>query len=404
MKKLIRIWQLWLLLLAAVANDGLTAEKPYVILISFDGFRWDYVDRGLTPNLALMRHTGVSALSLRPCFPSSTFPNHYSIVTGNYPENHGLIQNYFADPLTHATYMMSDSLAVSDSRWYLGEAFWETAERQGIVCASYFWPGSEQNLPYRRPTYFEHYEHRRPYLRRIQGVLQWLQLPEERRPHFITLYFDATDTQGHRYGPDAPETDRAIAQLDSLVGVLRSGLKTIGLLDKTNIILVSDHGMIAADSSRVINTDAILGDLTCDTFGSNPVFMLFPQQAPVEVVYEKLARQAAHYTVYKKATMPSYFHFSQHPFIAPIVVLADPGWSLVTDKRPQYRGKGVHGYDNNLVDMHGIFIASGPAFKSGYRVGTVDNVDIYPLLCAIFGVTPRQNIDGRLERLQPVLR
>ncbi|NMB82229.1 MAG: alkaline phosphatase family protein, partial [Ignavibacteria bacterium] len=174
--------------------------KPYVILVSLDGFRWDYLNRGLSPNLEFIRDNGASALSLRPTFPSKTFPNHQSIITGMYIENHGIIANTFRDEFKNELYRMGDTSAVRNSRWYLGEAFWETAERNGITTASYFWPGSEMNLEYRRPTYFENYEHNRPYEKRVEGVANWLKLPVDKRPHFITLYFDDTDTQGHRYG------------------------------------------------------------------------------------------------------------------------------------------------------------------------------------------------------------
>ncbi|MCB0739886.1 MAG: alkaline phosphatase family protein, partial [Chitinophagaceae bacterium] len=169
-----------------ITNATSAQSQPYVILISFDGFRWDYPDRGLSPNIELMKENGVAASSLRPCFPSKTFPNHYAIVTGMYPENNGLIANSMYDPYHHRKYALSDSVAVKDGRWYLGEAFWETAERNGITTASYFWPGSEMNPAYRRPTYFEHYDHAKPLQDRVEGIIHWLTLPPNQRPHFLT--------------------------------------------------------------------------------------------------------------------------------------------------------------------------------------------------------------------------
>lgn len=385
-------------------------EQPYVILISFDGFRWDYPLRGITPTLEKFKENGVSALSMEPVFPSKTFPNHLSVITGMYPENHGIIMNHFTDSFHHREYSLSDSVAVKDARWYLGEAFWETAQRQGITCASYFWPGSELVLDYRRPAYFEAYDHNRPYETRIGGVLRWLQLPEEQRPHFITLYFHETDSKGHHYGPESPEINEAIRLLDSLLGKLMEGLRKINLLEKTNVIVVSDHGMTGVDTMRVVNIEQLLSGYQCQYTGDGPVMMVEPEAAQLQEVYDKLKAGAAHYRVYRRDEVPEYFHYSHHPFISSLVLVADLGWSLKTNasiammrKRKIVAG-GNHGYDNHHLDMHGVFYAMGPAFKKGYRTGTVRNIDIYPLLCKIFGIMPRQNIDGQLDRISFVLR
>ena len=390
-----------LILLLAKANYA--QEQPYVILISFDGFRWDYLDRGLTPNLEKIRRQGVAAQALEPVFPSKTFPNHLSIITGMYPENHGIIFNHFRDPFSKKRYSLGNADAVQDGRWYWGEAFWQTAERQGITCASYFWPGSEIKLAYRHPTYYEHYEHKRPYSTRVQGVLAWLKLPEPERPHFITLYFDAADSYGHRYGPDAPELDSAIVNLDRQIAELTRGLAEMDLLSKTNIIIVSDHGMTEISPQKVINVEEILSGIACTFQETGPVMMVQPAAGQVEQAFARLKKNENHYRGFRREDVPDYWHFSNHPFISEIVVVADPGWSLITASRG-VRGKATHGYDNHVLDMHGIFIGSGPAFKQGYRTGTVRNIDIYPLLCKIFNIMPRQNIDGRLERIGFLLR
>jgi len=400
MKNAIRIF--WILTFLCI-RPGLAQEKPYVILISLDGFRWDYGSRGITPNLQDMAENGVQALSLQPVFPSKTFPNHLAMITGMYPENHGIILNNFSDPFTGRRYALRDRKAVQDARWYTGEALWETAERQGVICASYFWPGSELNLSYRRPTYFQYYDYLRPYRERVQGVLKWLQLPPADRPHFLTLYFEATDTQGHRFGPDAPETNHAIARVDSMIGLLRQGIAKLGMTGQVNVIVVSDHGMTAIDSTRQIHLDKTLGEIRCDIEERGPLMLLRPRNRSVDEVVHVLSQNAFHYRVYKREEIPKDFHYSHNSLIPPILVLADMGWSLVTDKLP-VRGKGTHGYDANHLDMHGIFYASGPAFKHGYRTGTLRDIDIYPLICKILGVMPRQNIDGRLERIECVLQ
>ncbi|MCP5054529.1 MAG: alkaline phosphatase family protein [bacterium] len=384
-------------------------EKPYVILISFDGFRWDYGQRGISPTLKKMAETGVSALSLQPVFPTKTFPNHYSLVTGLYPQNHGIVANQFTDPFSGKQYLAGRDAEVHESRWYWGEPIWETAERQGIVAGTYFWVGSELNVNYRRSTYLEAYEHSRTFKERVEGVLNWLKLPEPKRPHFITLYFHATDSAGHRFGPDHPKTNDAIKELDLHLGQLITGLKELKLLAKTNIIIVSDHGMAEVSGKRLVNIEKRLQGMEFKIQRAyTPVMMIYCPETEKEKIYKKLQREAEHYTVYYREEVPGYFHFSNHPFISPIVLIASPGWSLVDnamEKRLSRRDSfGNHGYDNHLLDMHGIFYAMGPAFKKGYRTGTVRTVDIYPLLCKILNIMPRRPIDGKLERIEFVLK
>jgi len=401
-----KIFYLFFLLFTLFSNT-FPQNKPYLILLSFDAFRWDYVNRGLTPNFDSIKKSGVSALSLRSVFPSKTFPNHFSIISGMYAPNHGIIQNDFEDPFTGEKYSISDSNAVKNPRWYLGEAFWETAERQGIKTASYFWPGSEMSLSYRHPTYYERYIHSRGYRTRIDGVINWLQLPCKDRPHFITLYVDETDRAGHEFGPNSSEVNNAIQLSDSLVGYLFSQLKKINMLDSTDVIILSDHGMTETNNKRIINIEKILGGKN-DIQGTGPVMMIEPSKSNLESTYQKLKENENHYKVYKRDELPDFYHFSNHPFISSLIVIADLGWSLENNKSEQRMSKrlvgGNHGYDNNQLDMQGIFFATGPDFKKGYKTGTLWNIDIYPLLCEIFRIYPRQNIDGKPDRIDFILK
>lgn len=381
-------------------------DTPYVILISFDGFRWDYANRGITPNLHSMKNNGVAALSLQPVFPSKTFPNHISIITGLVPIHHGILQNDFIDPFHHKRYKVGDIESVRDAKWYQGEAFWETAERQGIITASYFWPGSELELDYRRPTYFERYEHFRPYQERIDQVIEWLTLPESKRPHFITLYFDATDSDGHTYGPESTQTNNAIKRLDNILGTLFDELKQHSLLNVLNIIVVSDHGMTEVSSERTIDVSKLLTDQNCSIQGNGVMMMIDCDKNQIQKVYSKLKSQEDHYNVYLKKNVPNHLHFSKHPYISPLILIADPGWQLLNGANAMstFLIKGDHGYDNHYIDMHGIFFAMGPAFKKNYSTGTLWNIDIYPLLCRIFNIYPGQIIDGKLNRIEFILK
>jgi ectonucleotide pyrophosphatase/phosphodiesterase family protein 5 len=396
-------------LILILSITGLRAQsQPYVILISFDGFRWDYVDRGITPHFDYIKEHGVAAKSLRSSFPTTTFPNHISIITGMYPEHHGIISNNFWNYFNNTHYSMSDTIATRSAVWYKGEAFWETAERQGIKTASYFWPGSEVTLSYRHPAYYYKYEHLKPYRERVDGVIGWLKLPYDKRPHFITSYFDATDTYGHRYGPDAPETNFAIAQLDSILGYYFEKLKEINLFDSTDIIVVSDHGMTNISSDRVVNIENILTGLKYKQNDNGPFMMIEPASGELDSIYYRLSESEKHFKVYKREDVPEYFHFSNNPLISRIIVMAENGWGLGTNKSienmKKHPERGNHGYDNYWMDMNGIFYALGPAFKNNYLVGTINNIDIYPLLCKIFNILPNPLIDGKLDRIEYILK
>ena len=403
--KQVRLAALIIILFAALSYSQ---SQPYVILISFDGYRWDYVNRGITPNINLLINDGVKASSLKMVFPTKTFPSHISIITGMYPENHGIIFNVFKNPFNGREYNIRDSVEVRDSRWYKGEAFWETGRRQGIITASYFWPGSDIDLEYRRPNYFYHYEHKKPYKDRVNGVLDWLQQPFDKKPHFITMYFDLTDGVGHSNDANSPEMNLAISSLDSTLGLLLSGLENIQMRDSVNIILVSDHGMTEVSTKKTINVEEMLEGYQFASSNSGPAMMIQPNEDELEQVYLILKENANHYKVYKKEEIPGFYHLSQSPMISDILLVADLGWSVIVTKNLDWmkpdRYKGNHGYDNHQLDMHGIFIAAGPRFKNNYKTGTINCLDVYPLLCKIFNVIPNGNIDGHLERIEFILK
>ncbi|MBD3223152.1 MAG: alkaline phosphatase family protein [Caldithrix sp.] len=385
-------------------------DKPYVIVVSFDGFRWDYTDRGLTPNLDRLMDRGVKAQSFEPVFPSKTFPNHYSIVTGLYTPNHGLISNHFRNPYTGEEYRLGDTVSVRQAKWYRGETIWVTAQRQGVKTASFFWPGSETEPGYTHPTYFKYYDGSIPHKERVDGVIEWLSLPEEQRPQLIFLYFSDTDTQGHRHGPDSPQLNAAIKLVDRQLGYLQQRLQEIGMAEQVNTIVLSDHGMSSVTPERLIRIDRFV-DLSRVTIDDGGPFMRLSVKDPYKKddVLEALQKQAEHFRVYRKTDIPNHWHYRNSPFIGDLLLVADVGWSLVKDaaeaKRLQKPGtRGNHGYDNHALDMHGIFVAAGPAFKEGYRTGTLHNIDVYPLLVDILGLTPNPMIDGKAERIRFILK
>lgn len=393
------------LMFAFLINAKLLFALPYVVLVSFDGFRWDYLDRGLSPNLTNFASNGVRAISLQPSFPSGTFPNHYSIVTGLYPENHNIIGNHIINRYSGNVFTLRDTNAVTDPWWYLGEAIWETARRQGLKTASFFWPGSELKLEWRHPDIFMKYDSKIPYRTRVDSVVSWLSLPFEKRPRFVTIYFEETDNRGHAFGPNSPQVDTAIMVCDQVFGYLLQKLSQLPIKDSIDIIVVSDHGMTDVKSDRIINISSLLNvkDVTINSAG----YLAFVNGNPdsVEKAYKILERSEKNFKVYKRSEVPAYFHFSNNPFIGDLVVIPEFGWTLSTSNEDYvHKVKGNHGYDIYWMDMHGIFLAGGPSFKKGYRVGTIQNVDIYPLICKILNIVPRGNIDGRLERIEYILK
>ncbi|HEX3927817.1 MAG TPA: ectonucleotide pyrophosphatase/phosphodiesterase [Gemmatimonadales bacterium] len=377
------------------------ANHQSVVLVSLDGFRWDYLQRPGAVNLRRLAARGVHATRLVPSFPSVTFPNHYTIVTGLYPEHHGIIANTIRDSVL-GTFRISDTTAVRDARWWGGEPIWVTAEKQGEHAADFFWPGSEAPIGGIRPWRWLRFDDRFPNAARVDSVLAWLSLPAGVAPSIVTLYYSDVDHAGHSGGPDAPATDAAIARVDSMIGRLMDGLASHGLGDKVNLIVLADHGMTAISPSRVIYLDDYvpLTDLTIVDAG--PVGAIIPKTGLLDSVYRKLKGANPHMAVYRKADVPARFHYNDNPRITPLVLIADEGWMISTHASRAPSG-GTHGYDNQLLSMGALFVAAGPAFKSGVTVPPFQNIHIYDLLCHILGLRPAPN-DGSPDSTRALLR
>lgn len=384
--------------LVLFAGGCRSTPSPVLVLISFDGWRADYGTRTPTPHLDALARRGVRAESLVPVFPSTTFPNHYSIVTGLYPEHHGIIANEMEDPQIGERFTMSAPTAL-DPRWWSGEPLWNTAGRQGRMTASMFWPGSEVSIDGQRPTYWFKYNDDMPNADRVKQVLDWLALPEGRRPSFVTLYFSDVDTAGHRDGPDSPQVAAAVARLDSLLGDVVSGVDRLGLTPQTTIAVVSDHGMAALDPSRVIFADDYLDLSTVDIVEWSPVLALRPRQAQDDAVAGALADRHPALHVYRREQMPERFHYRSNPRIPPILALADEGWTITSHARfDRQRARGIpmggaHGFDPESRSMRALFVAAGPRLRRGVVVPPLANVHLYDFFCAVLGVDPAAN-DG----------
>lgn len=402
MKRLISLL-IFILLSASIFAQ----TTPYTILISFDGFRWDYSNRGITPNLDTLKMRGATALSLRPSYPSITFPNHYSIISGSYPEHHGILNNIFTNTCGE-TYHLKDTISVRDKKWYKREAFWTTAKRNRIITASYYWPGSEVLDSSIRPDYFFPYNHTEPHKNKTDQVVKWLSAPAKERPEFICLYFHDTDTDGHKYGPDSDELNKTVMRMDSVVGDLTAGLRKIGMLDSVNIIIVSDHGMANVYPDKTVNIEQYIEGENYKLDSDGPLMFVYAEGENIKKVYDKLKVNENHYKAYLKEKMPPHFHFTADENIPQILLVAELHWIIINNSSPkdmiEKYGKGKHGYEKDWLDMHGTFIAAGPSFKENYTTGTLWNVDIYPLLCKIYNIPVDHKIDGDIDRIRFILK
>jgi len=386
-------------------NTPAQQGKHYVILVSLDGFRYDYPKKYGAKNLLAMAARGASAPDgMIPSYPSVTFPNHYTIVTGLYPEHHGIVANTFYDPARKETFSYTNPKTTGDGSWYGGTPLWVLAEKQGMRAASFFWPTSDAEIQGKRPSYnVGPYDDNFPAEKRAEQALAWLQLPPERRPHLILLYYPNTDHAGHAYGPDAPETAEAVRRVDEMIGKLSDGIAASGL--PVDLIVLADHGMETLQGGWVI-LDKWADLSQFETSG----LLLYPKsEADAEKAYQALLGASDTFKVYRRAQVPAELHFNSNPREGDPVVVSTGPYSIVAHD-PNSKGgtrmpsRGGHGYDpRQMPSMKAIFFAAGPDIRPGVTVASFENVNVYPLIAEILGLHTGP-IDGKLLVLQAILK
>ena len=382
-------------------NAAAQRAKHYVILVSLDGFRYDYPAKFGAPNLERLAAEGASAPDgMIPSFPSVTFPNHYTIVTGLYPEDHGIIANSFYDPERKEAFASGKPDAVRDGSWYGGVPLWSLAEQQGMRSACFFWPGSEAEIAGERPSFYLHYDNTIPDEQRIEQVIAWLKLPAAQRPHFITLYYYEPDHTGHEAGPGSPQTGDAVHHVDALMGRLMADLKMLGL--PVDLIVVSDHGMAAVEGDW-IDLDHYADLSKFVTVGS---LLYAPDEQAAARAYRQLRGASDKFVVYRRRDVPAYLHFNSNARIGdPVVIPTGPYLIRAhAPDKPAVPLKGEHGYDpSKMKSMRAIFYAAGPDIRAGYKLQPFENVDVYPLVAHILGLRIGHN-DGELAPVRGMLR
>jgi alkaline phosphatase D len=390
-------------------NSESAQKAHYVVLVSLDGFRWDYAKRDNATHLLALGRKGVWAPEgMLPSFPSVTFPNHFTIVTGLYPEHHGLVANNFYDETKQARYGVNDPKAVNDGSWYSGVPLWSLAESQGMRTACLFWPGSEAEISGHRPTWYAHFDAKTEATdavqqARIDDAIALLRLPDANRPHFITIYYDKPDHEGHEFGPDAPETKAAVLKVDGLVGKLKAALDSTGL--PIDLVVVSDHGMARVED----------GWITLDKFADLTGFedvgtLLYGKTEEDRVrVYNQLKKASSQFIVFRRKDVPAGLNYNQNPRAGDPVVIATGPYAIRAHEPPggkpdQPPNPGMHGLDPRRVpQMKATFFAAGPDIVSGKTVAPFENVNLFPWMAHLLGLTPPKT-DGSLNVLAGTLR
>lgn len=387
--------------------------KPTVLLISIDGFRSDYIERYRPKYLKKLAEEGTRAKWMIPSFPTKTFPNHYTIATGLYPENHGITDNNMYDPEFDAEFKLGKREEVQNARWWQGEPIWVTAEKQGQTAGAFFFPGTETPIGGIRPAFWRTYDGDVPNTERVDTVLSWLDLPVAKRPTMLTLYFSDVDDAGHEFSPFGKETNKAVQEIDKIIGHLLNGLKKRKIRDGINLIIVSDHGMTPVPRRNQIVLDEMFDvEDAARIFWVGEIVQIFPKAGREDSIYKSIkSKLGEHAKIYRKNEIPERYHYRNNRRIPPILVLPDEGWVLTTRERfeeakakPNFEfSGGSHGYDNKLESMRALFIAHGPVFKKNFLSEPFQNIEVYNLMCRVLGLKPAPN-DGDPMRIENFLR
>jgi len=379
-------------------------KKPYVILISADGFRFDYADQFDAVHLKNLRKKGVQAKSMIPSYPSVTFPNHYTIATGLYPSHHGLVYNHFYDRSKNDSYSMSNRKTVEDPSWYGGTPLWVLAEQQGMVSATNMFVGSEAPIQGKLPTYWYRYTEKILIADRIQKVVDWLQLPDTVRPHLITFYMSEVDHEGHDFGPDAPQTREAVHFVDNVMLQLTEKVDALGL--PVNYVFVSDHGMALVDTVTRINVNDMIDTTQFVIRGGGTSLHLYAKDPRfIDATYQQLKAKENGFIVYHKAEIPKAWRYdASNDFFNRIGdLLVVPIYPKVLSWRGRIK-PGAHGFDPAIKEMHAVFYAWGSGIKKGKKTGSFENVHVYPFVAALLGLQLPNTIDGDPAVLKKFLK
>lgn len=398
---LLRSWSI-LGCLLVLTLPPITCQKEHgkLLLVSFDGFRWDYINRVPTPNFKTIMKEGVLVDRVVNAFITKTLPNHHTLVTGLNAESHGIVANEMFDPHLNRSFSMDGQNAYDPLWWEEAVPLWVTNQKAGGRSGAAMWPGSDVEIQGAYPTHYVPYNASVPFQSRVEKLLSWFAGPEP--IDFGVLYWEEPDQSGHNLGPESPLLDVVIADIDNKLGFLLEELKRAGLYDDVNLIVTSDHGMTQLSSEKIIELDSYVGRNLYTWVDKSPVVGIIPKEGYFDEVYTSLLNANPNLYVYKKEDIPDHYHYRHNDRIMPILLEAREGWTIVQNKTLKFM-LGNHGYNNSLPSMHPVFVARGPAFQNDYVKDTMHSVDLYPLMCYILGVPPMPN-NGSLANVQDLLK
>lgn len=374
-----------------------TQDERYVVVLSMDGFRSDYPKMAKTPTLDSLGNAGILS-AFRPCYPSVTFPNHYSMATGLHPDHHGLVNNSFYDAAIDSVYTMKSK----DPQFYGGEPIWCTAEKQGVKTAAFYWVGSEVALACGQPSIWKPFDSSVPYKNRADSVISWLELPKETRPHLIMWYIEEPDHTGHLCTPDSSATLEKAEELDEVLDYFFTKARKLDIFDKIDFIVLSDHGMATYYPEKSVNLNDYLPRDSFEYVFDGVPTLLYPKKGYTDKAYEIL-KTVPNITVWKKGEIPDKYVYGKNARVPELVVSPNIGTYVVFRENPRAYTGGAHGYDNFTPEMEAIFYAAGPSFKKGYNAPVMANVNLYLLICKLLGIEPSAN-DGEEAVVNSLLK
>lgn len=382
-------------------GDFTVKERPKLLLVSFDGFRWDYIDRVPTPNFLSITDTGVKVEFVENAYITKTLPNHYSLVTGLYAERHGIVANEMYDPVLNQSFSMETD-SIYDSRWWEEAVpLWVTIQKAGGRSGAAMWPGSDVKIHNMYPTQYLQYNASVSFETRVEWIIEWFSAPKDEAVDFGVLYWEEPDESGHNLGPQSPLMDVVIADIDEKLGFLINELKKAELYDKVNLIVTSDHGMAQLSPEKIIELDEYVSRDLYTWVDKSPVVGIMPKEGKLDEVYNLLLDANPNMVVYKKEEIPEHYHYQHNTRIMPILIEAKEGWTIMQNRTGPFM-LGNHGYNNTLRNMQPVFVARGPAFRENYVKSSMRSVDLYPLMCHILSIRPLPN-NGSLSNVQDLL-
>lgn len=415
MKKLLSVLAL---ICAALFATGVMAAERTVVVVLFDGFSPAMLDEVRTPNFDRIKREGVWSRHLVPAFPTLSMTNHNTFSTGCWPAHHGILSNIFYDPKRG---LFGRGTDVADADWRTGcETMWEAAERQNVRAGVINWVGRWSSTRGPRATYVNLPDARFKEVPDDEVLAQGLRLLRDNGPkhaRLIALYFQGPDEEAHYNGVVSPQVQDAVRHADAIVGKLMKAIAALPKNREGTLVIGTDHGMIdvgpLVNIGRLINVTGIHVRQASDGGVS---YLYLDKGENAARVAALLAPYHGIFQVYPKGHFPPYAHLGTGPRAPDLMLVTHPPyWMVGPEMFPDWANalgvnhiwpvtftpftgglKATHGFDPNIVQMHGIFFAWGAGIAKGKQIPRLDMIDIHPTVMQLLGLKPGQPMDGHV--------